>query len=90
MAAEKRIRVIASLRTALECEILVRYLFLEIPSQRRKFLPLLRSESRCELEKKLDGYKRTHKLKVGSKGVIIAHETSGNAQTLKRGNDDEQ
>ena len=62
--------------------ISVRYLFLEIPSQRRKLFLLLRSESRCELEKILDGYKRTRKLKVGSKGVIIAHETSENPQTL--------
>jgi len=43
---------------------LVRYLFLEIPSQRSKLLPLLRSESRCQMETILDGYKRTHKLKV--------------------------
>jgi len=69
---------------------LVRYLFLEIPSQRGKLFPLLRSELRCELEKILDGYKRTHKLKVGSEGVIIAHETSGNTQTLKQENGGEE
>ena len=62
---------------------LVRYLFLEIPCQRRKLFPLLRSESKAELEKILDGYKRTRKLKVGRKGEIITHETCGNTQTLK-------
>jgi len=49
-----------------DVKFLVRYLFLEMPSQRRKLLPLLRSESRCQMEKILDEYKRTHKLKVGN------------------------
>jgi len=32
--------------------------------QRKKLLPLLKSESRDEMEKILDGYKWTHKLNV--------------------------
>jgi hypothetical protein len=60
-----------------DVKFLVRYLFLEIPSQRKKLLPLLRSESRCQMEKILDEYKRTHKLKVGTNGTIIARERSG-------------
>ncbi|KAF8814814.1 hypothetical protein BYT27DRAFT_7238728 [Phlegmacium glaucopus] len=44
---------------------LVRYLFLEMPSQRKKLLPLLKSESVIELVKILDRYKRTSKLRLG-------------------------
>lgn len=44
--------------------LLVRYLFLEIPSQRKKLLPLLDDETRTQLEQILDSYKRTQKLKV--------------------------
>jgi len=38
---------------------LVRYLFLEMPSQRKKLLPLLMSESKIKLEEILDRYNRT-------------------------------
>ena len=44
--------------------LLVRYLFLEIPSQRKKLLPRLDNEARTQLEQILDSYKRTQKLKV--------------------------
>ena len=42
---------------------LIRYLFLEMPSQREKILPLLSGESRCRVEEILDQYKRTYKNK---------------------------
>jgi hypothetical protein len=41
---------------------LIRYLFLEMPSQRRKILPLLESKSR--MEEVLDRYKRTYKYRI--------------------------
>jgi hypothetical protein len=48
-----------------DVKFLVRYLYLKIPSQRRKLLPLLKSEAKHDLQKILDGYKRAHKLNVG-------------------------
>lgn len=42
---------------------LIRYLFLEMPSQREKILPLLNGESRSRTEEILDQYKRTYKNK---------------------------
>jgi hypothetical protein len=48
-----------------DVEFLVRYLFLEMPSQRKKLLPLLKSEWVGELVKILDRYKRTIKLRLG-------------------------
>lgn len=45
-----------------DVSLFVRYLFLELPGQREKLLPLLKGESRGDMEKILDGYKRTHKL----------------------------
>ena len=43
----------------MDVSYLIRYLFLEMPSQRRKILPLLESKSR--MEEVLDQYKRTYK-----------------------------
>lgn len=63
-----------------DVESLVRYLFLEMPSQRKKLLPLMRRESRSGLEKILDRYKRTYKLK------LRRHEI---AQAFKRENGSE-
>ena len=59
---------------------LVRYLFLEMPSQRKKLLPLLKSESVGELVKILDRYKRTNKLRLGINEI---------AQVLKGGSGNE-
>ena len=47
-----------------ESDLLVRYLFLEIPSQRKKLLPQLDNKTRTRVERILDRYKRTHKLKI--------------------------
>lgn len=44
---------------SVDVSYLIRYLFLEMPSQRRKILPLLESKSR--MEEVLDRYKRTYK-----------------------------
>ena len=46
---------------AADVEYLIRYLFLEMPSQRRKILPLLESDSKSRMEEILDQYKRTYK-----------------------------
>jgi len=46
-----------------DVDLLVRYLFLEIPSQRKKLLPQLDNKTRTQVERILDRYKRTHKLK---------------------------
>ncbi len=43
---------------------LVRYLFLEISSQRKTLLPQLDSTTRTPVEQILDSYKRTHKLNI--------------------------
>jgi len=40
---------------------LIRYLFLEMPSQREKILPLMKGESKNRMEEILDQYKRTDK-----------------------------
>jgi len=45
----------------LDVSNLIRYLFLEMPGQRKKILPLLNGESRSRLEEILDRYKRTYK-----------------------------
>jgi len=61
---------------------LIRYLFLEMPSQREKILPLLNGESRSRMEEILDQYKRTYKNKFGVKplqeemGEGVANETA--------------
>lgn len=59
---------------AADVEYLIRYLFLEMPSQRRKILPLLESESKSRTEEILDQYKRTYKpryrVKSGSGGEV--------------------
>jgi hypothetical protein len=44
--------------------LFVRYLFLEIPSQRKKLLPQLDNKTRTQVERILDRYKRTSKLKI--------------------------
>ena len=64
-----------------DVDLLVRYLFLEMPSQRKKLLPLLNSESRSQLEKILDRYKRTYKLRLTS------HETT---QALRGGSGNDE
>ena len=53
---------------------LIRYLFLEMPSQREKILPLLNGESRSRTEEILDQYKRTNKNKFRVKPL---HEGMG-------------
>jgi len=54
---------------------LIRYLFLEMPSQRRKILPLLEGESKSWMEEILNRYKRTNKpryrVKEGEGGVLV-------------------
>jgi len=49
---------------ATDVSLLIRYLFLEMPSQRVKILPLLEGESRAQMEEILDRYKRTYKNKL--------------------------
>ncbi len=46
-----------------DVDLLVRYLFLEISSQRKKLLPQLDKETRTRFEQILNSYKRTRKLK---------------------------
>ncbi|KAM6492167.1 hypothetical protein JOM56_011891 [Amanita muscaria] len=52
---------------AVDVSYLIRYLFLEMPSQRRKILPLLESESKSRMEQLLDQYKRTYKPRYRAK-----------------------
>jgi len=49
---------------------LVRYLFLEMPGQRKKLLPLLKDESKSQIEDILDRYKRTYKHKLGPGHIL--------------------
>lgn len=46
---------------SVDVEFLIRYLFLEMPSQREKLLLLLKCESKTQMEKILDRYKRIYK-----------------------------
>jgi hypothetical protein len=59
---------------AADVSYLIRCLFLEMPSQRRKILPLLESESKCRMEEILDQYKRTYKPRYR---IELAKEGSG-------------
>ncbi|KAF8800289.1 hypothetical protein BYT27DRAFT_7236138 [Phlegmacium glaucopus] len=56
---------------AADVSYLIRYLFLEMPSQRRKILPLLESESKSRMEEILYQYKRTYKPRYR---VMLAEE----------------
>ena len=60
---------------AADVSYLIRYLFLEMPSQTRKILPLLESESKRIMEEILSQYKRTYKpryrVKEGSSGERV-------------------
>ncbi len=47
-----------------DVRFLVRYLFLEISSQRKKLLPQLDNTTRTPVDQILDSYKRTHKLNI--------------------------
>jgi hypothetical protein len=64
-----------------DVSLFVRYLFLEIPGQRKKLLLLLRNKSKDEMEKILNGYKRTHKLNPRlfclrkSRKIAMAHSS---------------
>jgi len=49
---------------AVDVSYLVRYLFLEMPNQRKKLLPLLKDESKSEMNNILNRYKRTYKRKL--------------------------
>jgi len=46
-----------------DVSLLIRYLFLENPTQRTKVLPKLDKEARAQLEEILDNYKRTQKFR---------------------------
>jgi hypothetical protein len=63
---------------AADINYLIRYLFLEIPSQSRKILPLLESESRSRMEEILSRYKRRYKPRfrvLSGKGEPLVFET---------------
>ena len=55
-----------------DVDLLVRYLFLEISSQRQKLLPQLDDRTRTRVEQILDGYKRTRKLKFSDISSQVA------------------
>ena len=55
-----------------DVDLLVRYLFLEISSQRQKLLPQLDDRTRTRVEQILDGYKRTRKLKLSDISSQVA------------------
>jgi len=69
---------------AADVSYLIRYLFLEMLSQRRKILPLLDSASKDRMEEILDQYKRTYKPRYRVKLAKEGRGDGGGALVLER------
>jgi hypothetical protein len=73
---ERRASLLYGPATDVSC--LIRYLFLEMPNQRKKILSLLECESKSMMEEILSRYKRTYKpryrVKEGSEGGALVLE----------------